>query len=189
MAARRSFWALRRLAALGAGVGLVAAAGAHALAMDDDRALALSAVREVEASPASAALAQEPLARAREALARAERLREVRDEARARLCDGLARRWAETARDVASAAQAEARARAARLDALDASAQVERERASLEEGLGQAGRLKAQLAALEGESKHPDRTSAVAKDARETDGGAPKRPPAKSPAKPAGAKK
>ncbi|HQY64195.1 MAG TPA: hypothetical protein PK141_22505, partial [Polyangiaceae bacterium] len=179
---RRSFWALRRLATLVAGVALVAAAGAHALAMDDDRALALSALREVEASPASAELAREPLARAHEALARAERLREVRDETRARLCDGLARRWAETARDVVSAAKAEERARAARLNALDASAQVERERASLEEGLGQTGRLKAQLAALEGESKRPDRTSSVAKDAREADAGAPKRPPTKAPA-------
>lgn len=170
MAVRRSFLALRRLTTLALGVTLVAAASAHALAMDDDRALALGALREVEASPRSLELAKEPVARAHEALARADRFRDVRDDARARLCDGLARRWAETARDLTTAAAAEGRARTARLSALDAGAQVERERASLEEGLGQAGRLRAQLAALEGDSnQRPDRTSAIAKEAR--DGG------------------
>ncbi len=165
----------QRLAGLGVGGALVVAAvalGAHASAMDDDRAMALSALRDVEARPEAKELAKEPLARAHEALDRAQRLRDVRDEPRARLCDGLARTWAETARDVVKAAEAETRARASRGSALDAGAQVERERATLEEGIGQTGRLKAQLEALESEGKQrPDRTSAVARDA---DGGAPR---------------
>lgn len=186
MRAPRFSWALRGLAGLALGGGLVVGVGARAFAMEDDRALAESTLREVEAKPQAQELAKEPLARAHEALDRGQRLRDVRDEPRARLCDGLARTWAETARDVVKAAEAEARARAAREGALDAGAQLERERASLEEGLGQAGRLKAQLEALENETKHrPDRTSALAKDA--ADAGSPRaKPPAKGPSAPPG---
>jgi hypothetical protein len=177
------------------GVTLVTAmtVGATAAnAKDDDRTVAESTLREVEASPRGKELAKEPTARAREALERAQRLRDVRDEARARLCDGLARTWAETARDVVRAAELEGRSEAARASATDAGAQLERERALLEEGLGQQGRLRAQLEALEHEAKRgPDRTSAVAKeDPKKTaipgdvpEGPAPKKgPPATKPA-------
>lgn len=150
-----------------------------ASAKDDDRAIAEATVKEVEAAPSGKALAGEPLARAHEALDRAQRLRDVRDEPRARLADGLARTWAETARDVVKAAEAEARAKKAREESVDAGAQVDRERALLEEGLGQAGRLAAQLEALEREAKHgPDRTSNVASDA-----GAPSKGPSAAPKK------
>lgn len=142
----------------------VTSVGAFAHAEDDDRALTETALREVEASPRKS-IAREPISRSKEATERAKRLREVRDEPRARLCDGLARTWAEVARDVIRAADAEARASSTRANASDAGAQVDRERAQLEEGLGQAGRLRAQLEALENESKRsPDRTSSVAKE-------------------------
>ena len=150
-----------------------------ASAKDDDHSVAQSTLREVEANPRGKELAKEPLARAHEALDRAQRLRDVRDEPRARLCDGLARTWAETARDVMRAAETEGRSEGARAAANDAGAQVERERALLEEGLGQQGRLRAQLETLERETKRrPDRTSAVAKD----DAKAPKGPAPKAPA-------
>jgi hypothetical protein len=143
--------------------GLVVGVAFTASAKDDDRAIAEATVKEVEAAPSGKALAGEPLARAHEALDRAQRLRDVRDEPRARLADGLARTWAETARE----------------ESVDAGAQVDRERALLEEGLGQAGRLAAQLEALEREAKHgPDRTSNVASDA-----GAPSKGPASAPKK------
>lgn len=159
--------------------GLVVGVAFTASAKDDDRAIAEATVKEVEAAPSGKALAGEPLARAHEALDRAQRLRDVRDEPRARLADGLARTWAETARDVVKAAEAEARAKKAREESVDAGAQVDRERALLEEGLGQAGRLAAQLEALEREAKHgPDRTSNVASDA-----GAPSKGPASAPKK------
>jgi hypothetical protein len=157
--------------------GLVVAVAFTASAKDDDRAIAEATVKEVEAAPSGKALAQEPLARAHEALDRAQRLRDVRDEPRARLADGLARTWAETARDIVKAAEAETRAKKAREESVDAGAQVDRERALLEEGLGQAGRLAAQLEALEREAKHgPDRTSNVASDAG---AGTPAKGPAK----------
>lgn len=147
--------------AIGASLTFVGIASAK----DDDRAVAESALREAEGTARGKELAKEPIQRAREALERAQRLRDVRDEPRARLCDGLARTWAETARDVVKAADLEARAGAVRANASDAGAQVERERAQLEEGLGQQGRLRAQLEAIEHETKRgPDRTSAVAKD-------------------------
>lgn len=140
-------------------------ASSIALAKDDDRTVAEATLREVEGSPKGKELAKEPLSRAHEALDRAQRLRDVRDEPRAHLCDGLARMWAETARDIVHASETESRAEVARANATDAGAQVERERALLEEGLGQQGRLRAQLETLEHETKHgPDRTSAVAKD-------------------------
>jgi len=157
--------ASRRLSLVALALVLSAGVVHVASAKEDDRAVAESALKEAEASPRGKEIAKEPIQRAREALERAQRLRDVRDEPRARLCDGLARTWAETARDVVKAAELEARAGAARSLALDAGAQVERERAQLEEGLGQEGRLRAQIEAIEHETKRgPDRTSAIAKD-------------------------
>ncbi len=151
-----------------------------ASAKDDDRSAAEVALREVEADAQKKALAEEPLRRAREALERARSLRDSRDEPRARLVEGLARSWAEAARDLGRAVDVERRAEAQRRSAMDAGAQAERERALLEEGLGQSGRLKAQLEALEKESKEPERTSAVAKTPSPS-------PSGKAPAKPPGA--
>lgn len=159
------------------GLGVAAAAGT------DDRTAAESALREVEAAPKKE-IAAEMISRSRAALERATRLRATGAEAHARLADGLARMWAEAARDVLRAAEVEEKARVARLGATDAGVIAERERALLEEGMAQSGRLRAQLDAVERDAKEqPARTSAAANNA-DVDGGAskPKAVPPKPPA-------
>ncbi|MBS2016655.1 MAG: hypothetical protein JST00_27475 [Deltaproteobacteria bacterium] len=150
------------------GLGVAAASGA------DDRAAAEGILKDVEASKKKE-VAAEMVTRSKAALERAARLRAAGDEPRARLAEGLARTWAEAARDVLRAVEVEDRAQAARHAATDAGAIAERERALLEEGIAQSGRLRAQLEAAERESKQqPARTSTQAND---LDGGAPKAAP------------
>lgn len=140
------------------GLGIAAASGA------DDRATAEAALKEVEASKKKD-VASEMVTRSRAALERATRLRAGGDEPRAKLAEGLARTWAEAARDVLRAVDVEERAQAARRGATDAGATAERERALLEEGVAQSGRLRAQLEAVERETKQtPARTSTQAND-------------------------
>ena len=161
------------LAALG--IGVAAAAG------PDDRAATEAVLHKVEASPKKD-VAAEMIARSRAALERATRLRSAGDEAHARLADGLAKTWAEAARDVVRAVDVEERAQAARRAATDAGVVAERERALLEEGIAQSGRVRAQLESAERESKEqPARTSKVANS--DLDGGASPRAP-KPPASP-----
>jgi hypothetical protein len=154
------------------GIGVVAfAAGA------DDRAATEGVLREVEASPKKD-VAAEMIARSRSALDRAAKLRASGDEAHARLADGLAKTWADAARDVVRAVDVEERAQVARRAATDAGVIAERERALLEEGIAQSGRVRAQLEAAERESKEqPARTSAAAN--ADTDGGTAKPKPSK----------
>lgn len=148
----------------GLGLGIAAAAGT------DDRTAAESALREIESAPKKE-VAAEMVARSRAALERGVRLRAAGDEAHAKLADGLARTWAEAARDVIRAVAVEEKARAARLAATDAGVVAERERALLEEGIAQSGRLRAQLESVERDAKEqPARTSGVAN--ADTDGGA-----------------
>jgi hypothetical protein len=165
--------------ALGVGV-----ASSLRAAGPDDASSTEAVLREVEASPKKDVTA-EMIARSRAALDRAKKLRAAGDEPHARLADGLAKTWAEAARDVLRAVDVEERAQAARRSATDAGVLAERERALLDEGIAQAGRLKAQLDTLERESKEqPARTSAAANS--DTDGGAPKPKAPKTP--PAGAR-
>jgi hypothetical protein len=111
----------------------------------DDRAIAETIVKQVESDPARAAVAAEALTQARAALERATRLRSAGDEAHAKAADGLAREWAEDARDLARAAEAEATAAEVRRKAVAAQAQLERTRALVEEEIAHIGRLKAEL--------------------------------------------
>ena len=151
---------------------------AVALAAPDDRAVAESLLKEVEASPKKD-VAKEMVARSRAAFERSAKLRSGGDETRARLADGLARTWAESARDVLRAIDVEERSQAARRAATDAGAQAERERALLEEGIAQTGRIRAQVEAAERETKEqPARTSMQA-TADSPDGGAAKPAPKK----------
>ena len=148
-------------------IGVVAAA-----AGSDDRAAAEAVLREVEASPKKD-VAAEMTTRSRGALDRAAKLRAAGDEAHARLADGLAKTWAETARDVVRAVDVEEKAQTSRRAATDAGVLADRERALLEEGIAQSGRVRAQLEAVERESKEqPARTSAAAN--ADTDGGSPR---------------
>jgi hypothetical protein len=160
----------------------VLAIGVAAAAAPDDRSATEDALREVERSPKKD-VAAEMTARSRAALERAAKLRASGDEPHARLAEGLAKTWAEAARDILRAVDVEEKAQAARRAATDAGIVAERERALLEEGIAQSGRLKAQLETTERESKEqPARTSAAANDV--TDGGAarPKAPKAPPPA-------
>lgn len=146
-------------------VGLVAAAGGT-----DDRAATEAVLRDVDGSLRKD-VAAEMVTRARAALDRAAKLRASGDEAHARLADALAKAWAEAARDVVHATDLEERAQAARRAATDAGVLAERERALLEEGIAQSGRIRALLETVERESKEqPARTSSAANAA----GGAPK---------------
>lgn len=147
----------------------------------DERAMAETTLKEVEASPKKDAAA-DLVARSKSALERAQRMRSAGDEAHAKIADAVARKWAEAARDVARAAVSEEGAATARRDANDAGALADRERALLEEAIAQSGRLRAQMDSLEREGKdQPARTSAAAN----SDAGT--RAPA-SPAKPSATK-
>lgn len=154
---------------------LVSAGAAIAAGGGDDRAAAEAALVEVDrAAPEARALASELVARARDAQGRAAKLRASGDEAHARVADGLARTWAEAARDTLRAVALEGRANAERAAANDAGTQAERERALLEEGVAQTGRLRAQLEAVSREGKEqPTRTNAKGAGA---DAGAPRKP-------------
>jgi hypothetical protein len=183
----RSFLGGKRLAiVLGAGslIGLLGLLGASvaAAAGPEDRAATETVLREVEASPKKDVVA-EMIARSKAALDRAARLRAAGDEPHARLADGLAKTWADAARDVLRAVDVEARAEAARRAATDAGVVAERERALLEEGIAQSGRVRAQLESAERESKEqPARTSKVANSDLADGGAAPRAP--KAPAAP-----
>ncbi len=153
-------------------VGVAAASG------PDDRSTAETILKDVAASPKKD-VAQEMTARARVALERGAKLRASGDETHARLADAAARSWAEAARDVLRAAEVEEKAANARRAATDAGAVADRERALLEEGIAQSGRLRAQLEAASREAKEqPARTST---QANAPDAGAKSAPPAKKP--------
>ncbi|MFO0740855.1 MAG: hypothetical protein U0270_33470 [Labilithrix sp.] len=135
-------------------VGAVAAAG------NDDRGVAEAALKEVAGSPKKD-VANELVARSRAALDRGAQLRTKGDEKHALLADGVARSWAEAARDAVKAAAIEETATRARTDATDAGLVADRERALLEEAVAQSGRLRAQLEGAK-EKEAPARTSAQA---------------------------
>jgi hypothetical protein len=93
-------------------------------------------------------------------LERAARMRGSGDEAHARLADGLARDWAEVARDSVFSATTEEKAHATQREMLDASAGVDRERALLEEAIARVGRLRARLEETRKERAAPDARAA-----------------------------
>jgi hypothetical protein len=132
---------------------------------NDDRATAEALVKTLDADAAHKTLVADTLGKAHAALERARRMRAAGDEEHARLADGLAREWAEMARDLVKADDAEKRANAARSDALDAGAQLERERAMLEESVTRTGRLRAELAAAEREAQDTNRNVTAVMDA------------------------
>jgi hypothetical protein len=142
---------------VGAAVWLVAT-GASAQVGDHDVAQAI--VDELGKDAGHQALVGEPLDLARRAIERSIRLRALGDEAHAKAADGLAREWAEMARDLVRAAEAETKAADVRRKALDEQVQLERTRALVDEGIARVGRLKAELdeaqRALTGDAK-PDR--------------------------------
>jgi hypothetical protein len=107
----------------------------------DDRATAEALVKQAAPSPVTS----EAIARANEALEQATRLRAAGDEAHAKAAEGLAREWAETARDLSLAVAAEKLAEDSKRQAMQSQAQLQRTRALVEESIARLGRLRAEL--------------------------------------------
>jgi hypothetical protein len=157
-------WGARAGAAVVA-VGLTATVPARAQA-GGDHAAAEALVLQLDHDAAHAALTADALAGARNALERATRLRAAGDETHARAADGLALEYAQTARDVARAADAEAKAAELRHKAVETQAQLERTRAQIEEGIAHVGRLRAQIE----EADQAGKVDRVAVEVHEGDG-------------------
>jgi hypothetical protein len=87
-----------------------------------------------------------PVLEARRALERARGARAAGDPVHADLLDGLAREWAETARDVVRAAAVEQEASALESTVAELSTRAQRARALLEEDVARRGRAEAELA-------------------------------------------
>ncbi|MGD0678911.1 MAG: hypothetical protein ABSC94_26195 [Polyangiaceae bacterium] len=119
----------------------------------DTHGVALALVLQLEQDTSHRGVVSEPLTRAREAIERATRLRFTGDEKHAALADGLATEWAETARDLIRAVEAEGRAAEQRRKAMDTQARLERLRALVEEGIARVGRLNAEIAKAERDGK------------------------------------
>src|SRR5262249_46895569 len=89
-----------------------------------------------------------PVEEAKRALDRAASARRAGDTHHAELLEGLAREWAETARDLARAIAVEADAGALENAANEAGVGAERARALLEEAIARRGRAEAELEKL-----------------------------------------
>jgi hypothetical protein len=129
---------------LAAAIVLASAVSGHAQG-GDDRAVATATVQDLQHDPAHASIAAAPIASAKDALERATRMRGAGDEAHAKAAEGLAREWADMARDLVLAADAEKAAWDAQRKARDAQAQLERARALVEEGIARVGRMRSEL--------------------------------------------
>ncbi len=93
----------------------------------------------------SARVSADAVEHAKESRERATRFRAAGDEAHAKLADGLAREWAETARDGELAATAEQMAADRRREAMRDQAQLQRTRTLSEEDIARLGRMRAEL--------------------------------------------
>jgi colicin import membrane protein len=141
-----------RLSAAAFGLGLVTLVGGRALGLvgdGDNRSAAAKLIGQVEAVPAHAALAREPLARARHGLSRAEDTRAAGDRAHAAMLEALGREWAETGNDLVRAAQAEKKLGEIQLKTADLEAKAVRARALVEQTVARRGRAQEKLEQLE----------------------------------------
>jgi hypothetical protein len=123
-------------------IGTTASGSAFA---SDDGDVAAALVDTIGKDAAHRAVVADALTHARDALERATRLRAVGDETHARAAEGLAREWAETARDLVRAVGAETAAADVRRKAVEAQARLERSRALVEDGIVRVGKLRAEL--------------------------------------------
>lgn len=152
---------LRRFGAIAivlvAGTGLFAAATASAQQVSD-RVVAEQILAELAQTPeADRAAIDATVAKAKKALDRATSARGGGDVRGGEMLEGLAREWAETARDVLRASAAEADAGAVQAAAADAGVQAERARALLEEAIARKGRAEAELERIVGDAGAPPR--------------------------------
>jgi len=157
-------------------------AGQAGAARADDRSEAQTILTALEPASADDAVKQ-----TKDALERALRMRNAGDLPHALVAEGLAREWAELARDRARTEAREKEARASQLAAIEATAHVERERALLEEAITRSGRLRAELAELtarDAKAKTKDHTSTVTQsDAPTKSSQSGQRPPSPPPTK------
>jgi hypothetical protein len=127
------------------GVGLASSALGE---QPSDRAMTEQILAAAPSSSAQAALVRAPLEEAKKALERARGARQSGDIRHAELLEGLAREWAETARDLVRAATIEADAGALESAAAQAELRAERARALLEEAISRRGRAETELEKL-----------------------------------------
>jgi hypothetical protein len=127
------------------GVALASSAVGEQLS---DKAFAEQIMATAASSSADAVLLRTPFDETRKALERAAGARRSGDVPHAELLEGLAREWAETARDLARAAAIEADAGALESSASQAALRAERARALLEEAISRRGRAEAELEKL-----------------------------------------
>lgn len=162
----------KRVRACVCAVGIVAAL-ARTEAADaqpsDEHAAASALVATLAQDKAHAAVLADVLAKAKDALERATRMRTAGDEAHAKAADGLAYEWAETGRDLVKAADSEAAASELRRKAIETQAQLDRQRALVEEGVASVGRLRAEL-----DQAHANPTARPAVEVHEGDPKPPK---------------
>lgn len=162
-----------------------------------DGAAAEKVIHELEAKGAgnaeAARVVAEPLKNAKRALERAHGARTSGDQAHARMLDGLALEWAETARELDRAAAAEQVALAIGKRAHDVSTKADRARALLEETQARRGRAAAELEKVQADARDAQKGAADAEahrlDAAKKKAGAkpapPKAPPPAPPRAPA----
>ncbi len=134
-----------------------------------DGATALGILREVDAKaqdPRSKKAVADATTRAKKALERAHGARTSGDVTHARILDGLALEWAETARDLLRAAAAEQSAAGVADKAKEASTQAERARALLEETQARRGRAEAELERALAEEREAREAAAKAEEGR-----------------------
>ncbi|MGH7272081.1 MAG: hypothetical protein ACREJ3_16750 [Polyangiaceae bacterium] len=133
----------------------------------DDHATAQGLVTLLGKDTVHRAVLASSLESASAALERATRMRVAGDDAHALIAEGLALEWAETARDLALAADAEEATRKLSRKALEEEAQLERSRAQVAEGIVRVGRLRAKAPAPpEPRDARPRKTLAVTAGAR-----------------------
>lgn len=114
----------------------------------------------------AAKVVAEPVESATRALERAHGARAAGDAIHARMLDGLALEWAETARELDRAATEERVALATTTRSHEVSTQVERARALLQETQGRRGRVAAELTHVETEAKEAKVAAAEAEATR-----------------------
>jgi len=138
-------WPAGWVVALVIGVLLASSAFGEQLS---DKAIAEQILAAAPSSSADAALLRTPLEEAKKALERALGARRSGDVPHAELLEGLAREWAETAKDLGRANAIEADAGALESAASQAGLRAERARALLEEAIARRGRAEVELERL-----------------------------------------
>jgi hypothetical protein len=106
-------------------------------------------IQAIEGVPAQRKVAREPLESAKNALERANDARRSQDIAHADLLDALALEWAETARDLARAAELEKKVSDVQQKAADVEAKSVRAMAIVEAAVARRGRASERLEGLE----------------------------------------